>query len=130
LALALIPVPGWSQGLHRWTLGEAVEWEIVNVEGTEFICFTTRRGAIDCSPTFGRPPGGVIPNPRETNPGPPRERIKWEIVNVEGTEFVCFTTRRGAIDCHVLTCPDWDPESPGGRGPAECRLAPPGRVIE
>ena len=78
LALALIPVPGWSQGLHR-TPGEGVE---------------------------------------------------WEIVNVEGTEFVCFTTRRGAIDCHVLACPEWDPERLG-RVPAECRLTPPpGRVIE
>jgi hypothetical protein len=111
------------------TPGEAVEWEIVNVEGAEFICFTTRFGAIDCSPTFGGPPGGMVANPRETNPGPPRERIKWEIVDVEGAEFVCFTARRGAIDCHVLTCPGWDPEGPRPI-PAECSVTRPGPVIE
>jgi hypothetical protein len=112
------------------TSGEAVEWEIVNVEGAEFICFTTRFGAIDCSPTFGGLSVGMVANPRETNPGPPRERIKWEIVDVEGAEFVCFTARRGTIDCHVLTCPGWDPGEGPRPIPAECSVTRPGPVIE
>ncbi len=121
LALAVIALAGWSYGQRAPRSG--IDWEIVDVEGAEFVCFSNRRSALDChsplaalcTPTG---PGEIVPPLGLTDVlahPTPGSGIDWEIVDVEGAEFVCFTTRRGAISCQVSSCADWDPEGIGPR---------------
>ena len=116
LLLMLLAMPGWSHGRARGA--DRIEWEVIGVDGLDYICFTTRSGGIDCHPAgadpcvIQRPPPLIPQLGRGPGAWDPRAGIESQVVDVDGVEFVCFTTRRGAISCD-RRCDDFDPEFPG-----------------
>ena len=88
LLLMVLAMPGWSLGRARGT--DRIDWEVIGVEGLDYICFTTRSGGIDCHPAGAdpcvlEPPGELIP---QLGRGPgawdPRAGIESQVVDVDG----------------------------------------------
>lgn len=73
LMLGLLPTLAGAAGWRAWRRpqppppqAQQIGWEIIDVEGSEFVCFTTRLGAIDCQPFSSGGPGGPPGTPTTT----------------------------------------------------------------